>query len=64
MAKILANGANDKLKRKLYGRSWLVAYRLGISPGSLSQWLRYELTPERRQKIETALADVIREETE
>ena len=38
-------------------RMWRVAERLGVTPGTLCRWLRYELTPGKRK----AIIDVIME---
>ncbi|MCD7845241.1 MAG: hypothetical protein LUG57_05195 [Oscillospiraceae bacterium] len=34
---------------------WQLAERIGISENTLCRWLRYELTAERRERVEAAL---------
>lgn len=34
---------------------WQVAEKVGVSAQTLTNWLRYELSPERRERVEAAL---------
>lgn len=45
-----------KLMRTLDLKQWQVAEAIGISPYTLSVWLRYELSPERRKRIQDAIS--------
>ena len=50
---------NLDIRRRLQnsGRKyWELADAAGISPGTLSIWLRHELTDEQRKKIDAAFA--------
>lgn len=41
-------------------RHYEIAKQVGISPFTLSVWLRNELSPERREKVESAIKEVTR----
>ena len=58
MAKIKQNLNNDiKAKMLLLGiKQWQVAKEIGITPYTLCGWLRYELSEERLNRIENAIA--------
>lgn len=45
--------------RKKRLRHYEVAKACGIAPETLSIWLRYELTPEHKERIEKAIASII-----
>lgn len=44
--------------RKKRLRHYEVAKACGIAPETLSIWLRYELTPEHKERIERAIASI------
>lgn len=47
---------NIKAKILLLGiKQWQVAKEIGITPYTLCNWLRYELSEERRNRIEKAI---------
>ena len=53
--------ADIKAKLILLGvKQWQVAEEIGISPGTLCVWLRYELTDERKNRIATAIDKVVK----
>ncbi len=43
-------------------KQWQVAKEIGVTPFTLCNWLRYELPTERLNRIENAMAKLIREE--
>ena len=54
----MATKANSELRAKIETaelKQWAVANRIGISESTLCKWLRVELSPERRAKVEAAI---------
>ena len=58
---------NQTLKdriRKNGLKLWEVAYFLGMTDGNFSRLLRVELTDAKRQKVEAAIDELLREKSE
>lgn len=55
---------NDIRKAALLAdvRHWEICDRLGISEPTLTRWLRFELLPEKKQRILDAIDELSREE--
>lgn len=39
-------------------RHWRIAEKLGVSEITFSRWLRQELSPEKKEKIRTAIKEI------
>ena len=49
---------NLEIRQMLFAKNlkhWQVAKQLGISEGTFSRWLRYEMEPERKQLVVKAI---------
>lgn len=56
--------SNKKIRRQIADaglRHWQIADFIGISPSTLTIWLRHELTGERLARVEAAVAQLSRE---
>lgn len=55
--------ANQTIREIIYKnrlKNWQVANEIGIYPSTLSVWLRTELNDERRERVEKALEQLIK----
>ena len=55
--------SNKKIRRQIADaglRHWQIADFIGISPSTLTIWLRHELTGERLARVEAAVAQLSR----
>lgn len=55
---------NEEIKRELRANQipqWRLAQKIGVSEQTLIRWLRERLSAERKEKIEKALVDLLRE---
>ena len=58
--------ANEDIKnriKKLKIPQWLVAYKMGVSDQTLIRWLRTPLNEEHRLRIEQAIEEIIKNES-
>ena len=43
---------------------WSIAKKIGVSESSITRWMRYELTPERFDLMNTAIDEILKERNE
>lgn len=56
--------ANQEIRNLIFAnrlRNWEVAEKVGISDSRLSVWLRTPLNEERKEKVEKAISELIKE---
>lgn len=56
--KVMRNKKIRKIIKELDFKYWQVAEKIGISRCTFSEWLRYELTGERLERVQKALDEL------